>query len=141
MSLKLNAKIMIMGGYLWEKRDGVLGQVIIFITVIFGILSLVGVLVGMPIVYAYNKSHYSEQVCKVTKVEEHSGGTPKSGGSGRVDIESSNCDKFEMRKTVEGESISDVAQQVKPGREYKFQFGDIQLTRNPATAQKFEELH
>ncbi len=123
------------------KREGVLGSIIVLTLAALGILLLVAMLVGMPIKNVYNKSHYSEQVCKVTKVEEHSGGTPKSGGSGRVDIESSNCDKFEMRKTVDGESISDVAQQVKPGREYKFQFGDIQLTSNPATAQKFEELH
>ncbi len=58
-----------------------------------------------------------------------------------MNIESSDCEPIEMIKTVDGKSINDVAKQVKPGREYKFQFGDIQWLNNPKVAQKFEEMH
>ncbi|WP_143467938.1 hypothetical protein [Kocuria massiliensis] len=124
-----------------EKNGNVVGKVVFLIVAISGLILVITTLFGVPIKNAYNKNHYSEQACKVTHVEKVQTGTPKSGGSGSVNIESSDCEPIEMIKTVDGKSINDVAKQVKPGREYKFQFGDIQWLNNPKVAQKFEEMH
>lgn len=88
----------------------------------------------------YNKSHFTIKSCVVDRAEYVDKGSITAGGGAWLDIYTKNCGNLRMKKTLDGKSLGDLRDYVKPGTTYEVEIGNIQSGTGPTEPQKIEKI-